>query len=491
MRTDPVRKIESCETTESQMGCLPRMSIHPAAPRRPTHFSRAKPPLMANVADVVTAPVPARSMRGPLTASFTVSLAIQAANVVTGVLLARALGVHDRGVLAAVILWPSLLASLGTLGLPEAMTYYAARAETARRTLLGTSVAIAAVESVAAVLVGLLLVPLVLGHLGAETVRLALIFLAFVPLNLLTLALMGYLNGLQRFTAFNALRGMVILLSASAIAVLAAAGSLTPSTAVIAYLGANATTLLAAVLILAGAGDLNFAVSSRTAKDLLSFGLKSQTSTVSSNLNERLDQLVISAVLAPVKLGLYVVAVTLTSLINLIGSSVALVALPALARLRSAPEQIAPARRLIALTLGLSTLLAVPMIIFAPQLVELFFGPSFRAAQGPARVLLVAAVLSSTGRALGAILKALGRPLQAGLADAIGLVLTVVALAALLPALGLLGAAVASLLAYGVSLLLMISRVARALDVAPLRLFLAEGAVRGAAAAVVGRIGHR
>lgn len=426
-------------------------------------------------------------MRRPLTASFSVSLAIQAANVVTGIILARTLGPHDRGALAAVILWPSLLATVGSLGLPEAVTYYAARAGARHKTLLGTSLAIASVESVAMVLIGILLIPVVLGHLGAGTVRLALIFLAFVPINLFTLALMGILNGLQRFTAFHALRAIVVLVAAAAVVALAAAGSLRPATAALAYLGANAATLLAATILLVREGELGFCVSRRTAKDLLSFGLRSQTSGVSSILNERLDQLVISTVLAPAKLGLYVVAVTLTSLISLVGSSVAMVALPVLARLRSAPEQIAPARRLIALTLGLSTLVAVPMTVFAPQLVELFFGRSFRAAEGPARILLVAAVLLSTSRALGAILKALGRPLQAGLADAIALVVTVTTLAALLPLLGLVGAAVSSLLAYGVSLAWMVDRAARALGVRPLQLFLSEGAARGAVAALVGR----
>ncbi len=426
-------------------------------------------------------------MRRPLTTSFSVSLGIQAANVVTGILLARTLGLHDRGVLAAVILWPSLLAMVGSLGLPDAVTYYAARGGTPGRTLLGTSLVIAAVESVAMVLVGFLLVPLVLGHFGAGAVPLALVFLAFVPLNLLTLSLMGFLNGRQRFTAFNALRAMVVLLAAGAIVALAVAGSLSPATAAVAYLGANAATLLAAALIVARSGELGFAVSGRTAKDLLSFGLKSQTSSVSSIFNERLDQLVISTLLAPAKLGLYVVALTLTSLIGLVGASVALVALPVLAGLRSVSEQIAHARRLVVLTFGVSTLVAVPMIVFAPQLLELVFGPSFRVVEGPARILLVAAVLLSTSRAFSGILKAIGRPLQAGLADAIALVVTVVTLAMLLPLLGLIGAAISSLLAYGVGLAWMVGRTARALGVRPVLLFLPYGSVRGAAAALVGR----
>jgi hypothetical protein len=67
-----------------------------------------------------------RFTRGPLFASFGASSAIQLANIATGVLLARLLGPHDRGEFAAVILWPSILAAVGSLGVPDATTFYTA-----------------------------------------------------------------------------------------------------------------------------------------------------------------------------------------------------------------------------------------------------------------------------------------------------------------------------------------------------------------------------
>jgi O-antigen/teichoic acid export membrane protein len=260
---------------------------------------------------------------------------------------------------------------------------------------------------------------------------------------------------------------------------------LTPATAAGSYLCANAVTLVVATLLVARAGEFGVGFSSSAAKDLVSFGVKSHISNVSSILNERLDQVVISAVLAPAKLGLYVVAVTLTSLVSLVGSSVALVALPVLARLRSAPEQVALTRRLMCLTLGSASLIAMPMFVFTPELLALLFGQSFRAAADPARILLLAGVLLTTSRVLGAILKALGRPLQAGYADAAALAVTAVGLAVLLPAFGLVGAAISSLLAYGLSLGWMVHRTARVLSVRPVRLFLPERVIRRSATASI------
>jgi enterobacterial common antigen flippase len=98
----------------------------------------------------------------------------------------------------------------------------------------------------------------------------------------------------------------------------------------------------------------------------------------------------------------------------------------------------------------------------------------------PARILIVGAVALSTGRALAGVLKGVGRPLDAGLADGAALVVTAVGLAVLLPAFGLVGAAAASVLAYTASAALMLRLAARALDLPVWALVLPGQADRGA-----------
>jgi len=82
-------------------------------------------------------------------------------------------------------------------------------------------------------------------------------------------------------------------------------------------------------------------------------------------------------------------------------------------------------------------------------------------------VLLLAAVALSTGRVLGALLRAVSRPLDAGIAELVALGATVLGLAVLLPLLGLMGAALTSLAAYLLSTGWMVARLARALRVSP------------------------
>jgi O-antigen/teichoic acid export membrane protein len=403
----------------------------------------------------------ARRIRGPLAVSFGTSTSIQGLAIVTGVLLARTLGPHGRGALAAVQLWPAMLAALGSLGIPESLTYFAARRRTSPGTLICTALGIVAVQSVVLVGIGAAVLPLLLP--SSPGVRIAgFAYLAFIPLNLAILAVASTLNGLQRPRTYQALRLLVVVLNVAAVVGLTVGSVLSVLTMTLAYLAGSVVVLAVAVLTIraAIAGDpLRF--DAAVGRDMLVFGVKSHVGSVSSLMNERLDQLVIAVLLSPAQLGLYVVAVTLTSATTLVGSSVALVALPRLAALtpsRAARET----RRLVALTLGVSALVTAPLVVLAPWLVGFFFGSAFSGAVPACRVLLLAAVALSLNRALSAMLTGLGRPVDSGVGELLALVCTVVLLATLLPALGLLGAAVASLVAYLVSAIWMGTRMLHA-----------------------------
>jgi len=406
----------------------------------------------------------AASIRRPLTLSFGASVAVQAMNVLTGVLLARTLGPHGRGDLAAVILWPSAIASIGGLGVAEATTFYLARQAESLASVLGTSLALAVAQSAICVCVGAALTPVVLSHFGDDTVRAAYVFLAFIPANLITLTLMSALNGLQRFGEFQALRLSVIALTCVSIGGLRAADELTVMNVTAAYIGANIAAGLLAFALVARAGGLRFSFRRATARRLVTYGIKSHTSSVTWMMNERLDQLVISMFLAPAKLGLYVTAVTMTSLVSLVGSSVSGAAFPVVAKLRTGRPQADAMRRFVRLSLIASAAVALPLIVAAPAVIDVFFKDAYGSAANVSRVLMVAAVVLSTNRALGACLKAMNRPLDAGIGEALALAVTAGGLAALLPLLGIMGAAVVSLAAYVVSTAWMARRAAAAID---------------------------
>jgi O-antigen/teichoic acid export membrane protein len=411
-------------------------------------------------------------MRWPLGLSFASSTAIQLLNVLTGVLLARTLGPFGRGELAALLLWPTILAAVGSLGVMDAATYYSARAAGGTGTIVGSALALGISESILLVAGGVLVLPLVLSHYDQQVLDAAYVFLAFIPINILTLTLAGVINGLHRFGWFQTLRFLVVGATACGLVLLALIHELTLERAAAVYLGSNLLTLATAALLYRLADESPVRVSFKIGRELLSFGVRSHLGNVSSLLNERLDQLVISAFLAPAKLGLYVVAVTLTSATTLVGSSVSFVSLPTLARLRGTEERAAAARRLIGLTALTSTAITLPLIAFTPFILEIAFGTAFGEAALVSRILLIGAVILSTNRVLSSTLIGLGRPLDAGISEATALIATFAGLAALLPTLGLIGAGIASVIAYSVSASWMVWRTSRALELSTAELFL-------------------
>lgn len=419
----------------------------------------------------MTVPQRLRSLTGgPIGASLAASVGIQAVNVFTGILLARGLGPEGRGELAAVILWPTVLSIVGSLSVGQAASYYAARGTRPVATLTGTALGLALGQSLLLVALGAVIVPLVLSQYGGDTVTSALLYLSSIPLFLLSAYAMAILLGRQRFRAYYALRVVTPVLSAMGLLFLAVTDELAVRGAVLVYLVALVTTGAIAAVALFSRESHRLAFDRGVARELLGYGLRSHVSTASTNLNQRLDQLVISVFLAPAKLGNYVVAVTLSSFTVLVGHSVGMSALPLVARHEPGPARTEAARRLVLMTLVLSVLVTIPLLAFTSTLITAFFGEEFRGATDVCRVLLVASVLYSTGRALDAVLKGAGRPLDAGIAGLIGLFVTIAGLATLLPAFGLMGAGITSLVAYFVGTAVLARQAGRRLEVSTTRL---------------------
>jgi O-antigen/teichoic acid export membrane protein len=406
----------------------------------------------------------ARGTAVRLVESFASSSAIMLVNAFTGIVLARQLGAHARGELAAVLLWPSIVAVVGSLGLSDATTYYAARKELQPPILVGSIAALWVAQSVLLCAIGVAVVPLVLGHDGTATVHASLIYVASIPPYLATAYLTSVLQGWQRLSTFQAIRFLVVGLTAVGLGIAALGDWLTVQSAVVVYLSVYAGCALVSGICVAKHVGLRLGFSGAVTMRLLAYAVRSHADSLSSLLNQRLDQLLISIFLAPLQLGLYVVAVTLSSLTSLVGSSVALVAMPAISRLEAGTDRTLAAARFIRVALICTTVATIPMLAFTPELIRLFFGESFESAAGVARVLLVAAIVYSASRVASTTLKAIGRPLDAGLAELVALGATIAGLAALLPFFGLMGAAVASVLAYAVSAAWMVRRAAKALD---------------------------
>jgi len=108
--------------------------------------------------------------------------------------------------------------------------------------------------------------------------------------------------------------------------------------------------------------------------------------------------------------------------------------------------------------------------IITPTAIVLFFGREFSDAIVPAVVLVWAAVINGLNAILEDALRGLERPTLPAIAEVIALTVTVPLLLVLLPRFQVIGAAVISLMSYGMTLVLLLSLVFRAMKLNPVQI---------------------
>lgn len=373
---------------------------------------------------------------------------------VTSPILARALGPAGRGELAAITTVLLLAPWICDLGLSAFLARERARREP-RGELLGSVLPIALAASLVGVAAAIPLGNL-LGQ-GRETVeRFVEITLLMLPLTVFVQTLYGMVLGEQRWRTIILTRVLAAGIPALAIVGLAIVGALTVESAAVAYI--VATLVANAPLFVGLQASRPWRFRRSVSKSALGFGLKSWANTVALISNARLDQLLMAALVSSRQLGLYALAVTISTVSSSLMTAVSNALFPRVAQ--GEAELAARATRV-----ATAMVLALNLVIGAcsPFLVPLVFGEAFADSVPMLAILLGASVFQVAGLVLGSALTAGGDPASAARSQIAGLAITIPALLVLLPSGGGIAAAWISLVAYVVTLAIAL--------VAALRLF--------------------
>ena len=387
-------------------------------------------------------------LKSPALRTFYVSLAILAMGMVNSVELSRWLGAGGRGELAAAILWPALLSWTVSLGLSAAILYYAALSNAAIGDIFATTLALALAQSALGILVGYFAIPVILGRHGGIEVTASRWYLLVIPLTLVSNYTSSILQARLRFVWYNVLRAFMIFGSAFGVLGLKLAGRLDVMHVILMLL---LLSVLQTAFALIGLRSTGMAAQPhfdlKLAGKLLRYGLKYYFGSISQLGNERLDQMLMSIWLSPVQLGLYVAALSAASVNDALAFAVRNVSMP---RIAGAAED----RKAILLSqvfrkfFVVSLLSTAAMAVVLPVAIPLVFGNQFRGAIWSSEILLLAGLfLGWTGvLTYGAL--AMNNPVLSSRSAAVALVVTMATLPPLLYYMGILGAAIASLIAY-------------------------------------------
>jgi len=191
------------------------------------------------------------------------------------------------------------------------------------------------------------------------------------------------------------------------------------------------------------------------ARRVASYGVRAQIGTVISQLNLRLDFVILSVLTGPAVVGIYVIASKFAELTKVLGMALTYVLYPQFAR-SGRTAAVERARRLIPRAGLLTAGAVVPLFVAAGFVIPAVYGSEFDGASTPARIILLALAFEGVAAVITAFLYGAGRPGLYSIAMGAGLVATVILDLLLIPRFEEVGAAVASAIAYTTSTVVLI-----------------------------------
>jgi O-antigen/teichoic acid export membrane protein len=165
---------------------------------------------------------------------------------------------------------------------------------------------------------------------------------------------------------------------------------------------------------------------------------------------------VVNWYLGPAAVGIYSVGVSLAELLWQLPQSAAYVLFPKAAG-SSATHMNRFTPRVLAVTLGLTTLGAIGLAVLGPWLIPFFFSRRFEGSYAPMLALLPGVILLGGGKILTNDIAGRGYPEYNSITSAIVVVMTVWLTLWLIPTYGIIGASVASTIAYATAFVISLA----------------------------------
>jgi len=384
-------------------------------------------------------------------ATFATNVGLILIGLVTGVLIARALGPSGRGLLAAMQALTVLAAEFAILGMNSSNTYHVAKKPELLGPVLGNSLALSFGFGTA--------VALALGILAKAFPRLVpvegvylYLALAAIPVTLCLMLLRYLLLGLHEIRRYNVSELAAQIVGVVVLTLILVTGNVSVVViAVATLLVVTAQTGWTAYVLMHGR-HLSLRPSLRMFRSHMSYGFRAYLANLFSYALVKIDLLMCASILGAEQTGQYAIAVAMASLIYMLASTTGTIVFPRLAAMANLTERWQKSRsiaRWVALAMILFSLVAA---VLAEPLVGLLYGaaylpsvPAFLWLLPGISMLGVNTIFMKTFASEGMPPISVWLPFVAALFNiALNLVL--------LPRIGIVGASLASTLAYALML---------------------------------------
>lgn len=371
-------------------------------------------------------------------------------------IIARLLGPEGAGVYAVAMLLPTMLSQLFNLGINSANVYFVASRRFHLDEVWAASRDAMASMGVIGLGIGAVLI-LVSGNLAFPGVPQPILLLAMLifPTSLLSGLVASLFQALQDFRAYNVTVLVQPSFSLFGIALFWLIGGFNLAGVVMVLAGSHTIALIVALSLLRRKTPLTASGADRMTylRVALRYGMKAQLSILVTFLNYRLDLFLVNLIAGPAAAGLYAVAVRLAEQLWIISQSVSTVIFPRLSSMTKEKAVRGDFTSMMARwVLWITMISAVVLAIISLPLIVLLFGPAFQESAFALMILLPGVVLFACARVLANDFAASGCVGVNLALSVMVLVINTSANLALIPSFGMMGAAIATTLAYCMTL---------------------------------------
>lgn len=384
-----------------------------------------------------------------------VEIILSGLGFVSGILVARWLGPTGRGQLGAAMLWPGVLGIVISLGLPHAFGYAAGVGWAIPSRLHRLAFSFTASVAIPAMVVYWFVCPWILGKQFPDQGWVPGVFALYIPLAVYAGLLLCIYQGCGDFIRWNIGR----LFSNGAwtlwVVVLAAIASLTVLNLLLVQISILAVLGIYLFSQLGYLKGQNKGDGTAPLAWIFKYGFAVYVGSIAVSVTQQLDQLILSIWVTPSELGQYMIGATVAGSVFLIPSAVGPIVFSKIARAVDKPSE---QRHHIRVAVHLIVKLMIPaglcLMILAPWVTHILYGPAYAMAGEVLRVLAPANIFLGAGITLSDILRGAGKPMYATYGALAGAVTTIGGLVWALPRFGIWGAAWVSFLAYGVMMVI-------------------------------------
>lgn len=340
----------------------------------------------------------------PLLRSWVAYAAMPLAGIVTAPILAHALGPEGRGQLAGLLQPLTLAGAIASIGVPSAVTYFIAQKACNQRILIIAS-KLATISTLMVAICLILYSYQVSSQLSLRQTSVLLIWSAFIPSAYISIR-RSQIQGHRLYSILDAERFLAAFLRVGIIFILWLLGVTSVILFAAAYMFAGllaSSSLFYSKNPISENGIINGYPSRKT---FVSYSLLASLGTIAAAANARLDQAIMPAVIPPVEIGYYSVAVAIADISSIL-TSVAVRNV-----LSEASSSVGLMSILKTSIVGaVAQILLIALMIFClPILLPLVFGDDFRPAVGIVNILLFGSFASYWASVGTSFLTGSGKP---------------------------------------------------------------------------------